>query len=181
MAVLAQQEHPVLGVGTSGFEALSPRLLSPDEVEAWPHNSVLQVAAEFGVVGLTLFGLMIGLALFRTLPYGNAGTALRLTFVFFLFNTLVSGDIMSDRETWGLMMLLLFLARPVTEAAAASAAISAGGRPVASATVAATPCAPSHRPVSTGPGLIVLTRMPKPPTSLDSALQKLLSAAFAAE
>jgi O-antigen ligase len=110
-------EHPVLGVGTSGFEALSPRLLSPDEVEAWPHNSVLQVAAEFGVVGLTLFLIMIGLALFRTLPYGNAGTALRLTFVFFLFNTLVSGDIMSDRETWGLMMLLLFLARPMTEAA----------------------------------------------------------------
>jgi O-antigen ligase len=127
-------EHPVLGVGTSGFEALTPRLLSPDEVEAWPHNSLLQVAAEFGLVGLTLFGSLIVLALFRPIPYGTAGAALRLTFVFFLLNTFVSGDIMSDRETWGLMMLLVFLAKPLASEVVApvvrSSARLAGSRPI---------------------------------------------------
>ena len=40
--------------------------------------------------------------------------------------------------------------------------------------------APSQRSVATGPGLIVLTRMPCGPTSFDSDLQKLVSAALAA-
>ena len=48
-------------------------------------------------------------------------------------------------------------------------------------TVAATPWSPSHRSVSTGPGLTVLTRTPRGPNSLDSALQKLVSAALAAQ
>ena len=39
---------------------------------------------------------------------------------------------------------------------------------------------PSHRSVATGPGLTVLTRMPRGPSSLDSDLQKLRSAALAA-
>jgi O-antigen ligase len=116
-------EQPVLGAGTSSFEALSPRSLSPDEVEAWPHNSVLQVAAEFGVVGLALFLSMIFLALTRRLPYGAAGTALRFLFVFLLLNSMVSGDIFSDRETWGLMVLLLVLGPAETVAAATSAKV----------------------------------------------------------
>ena len=48
------------------------------------------------------------------------------------------------------------------------------------ATVAATPPSPSHRSVSTGPGLTVLTRTPRGPTSFDSDLQKLVRAALAA-
>jgi hypothetical protein len=39
---------------------------------------------------------------------------------------------------------------------------------------------PSHSAVATGPGLIVLTRTPWGPASLDSALQKFASAALAA-
>ena len=65
---------------------------------------------------------MIILALTRRLPYGAAGTALRFLFLFFLLNTMVSGDIFTDRETWGMMMLLLMLApatRTVTSLPAA--------------------------------------------------------------
>lgn len=109
-------EHPLLGVGTSGFEALSERNLAPAEVEAWPHNSILQVAAEFGIVGLGIFLTLVILALVRPLPYGAAGTALRVVFLFFLLNGMVSGDIMSDRETWGILMLLLCLG-PVADPA----------------------------------------------------------------
>src|SRR4051794_26462479 len=70
--------------------------------------------------------------------------------------------------------------RPVTESAAACSAIASGCRPLARATVAATPFAPSQRSVATGPGLIVFTRTPRGPTSLDSDLAKFVSAALAA-
>ena len=40
--------------------------------------------------------------------------------------------------------------------------------------------ASSHRSVATGPGLTVLTRMPRGPISLERALQKLERAALAA-
>lgn len=104
--------HPLLGVGTSGFEALSPRYLSPDELEAWPHNAVLQVAAEFGLVGLALAIGLVTIAFTRRLPPGPASTALRVLFAFFFLNAMVSGDIFSDRETWGLLMLLLLIEAP---------------------------------------------------------------------
>jgi hypothetical protein len=55
--------------------------------------------------------------------------------------------------------------RPVTELLAASLATASGVLPVA---------------VATGPGLTVLIRTPWGPASLDSALQKLASAALAA-
>src|SRR5271154_2637408 len=70
--------------------------------------------------------------------------------------------------------------RPVGGPATAAAATASGVLPDSLARVCATPPAPSHKSVATGPGLIVLTRMPCGPTSLDSALQKLLSAPFAA-
>jgi hypothetical protein len=70
--------------------------------------------------------------------------------------------------------------RPVAAPAAAESATPSGLAPAALAIVAATPPGPSHRPVATGPGLTVLTRTPWDATSLDSDLQKLASAAFAA-
>lgn len=110
------EDRPILGVGTSGFEVLAPRYLSPDELEAWPHNAILQVAAEFGIVGLALLLAMVFLVMSRRLPGGHDGSALRVLFVFFFLNAMVSGDIFSDRETWGLLMLVLLLdvPRPAT-------------------------------------------------------------------
>ncbi|HEX5824808.1 MAG TPA: O-antigen ligase family protein [Candidatus Limnocylindrales bacterium] len=105
-------DHPVLGVGTSGFEALAPRYMSPDEVEAWPHNALLQVAAEFGLVGLGIVLSLLYLVMRRRLPPGHEAWALRILFVFFFLNALVSGDIFSDRETWGLWMLVLLVDAP---------------------------------------------------------------------
>ena len=49
------EQQPILGVGTAGFEALSPRYLGPLQADAYPHNAVLQFAAEYGLIGLTLF------------------------------------------------------------------------------------------------------------------------------
>src|SRR6516162_881716 len=53
---------------------------------------------------------------------------------------------------------------------AAWSATSCGGAPVAAPTVWATPPWPSHRSVATGPGLTVLTRMPRGPDFLGQRL-----------
>src|SRR6516162_7485731 len=60
--------------------------------------------------------------------------------------------------------------RPVTIWLAARSATSCGGAPVAAPTVWATPPWPSHRSVATGPGLTVLTRMPRGPDFLGQRL-----------
>src|SRR5215469_865824 len=69
--------------------------------------------------------------------------------------------------------------RPVTIWLAAWLATSCAAAPVAALTVWATPPCPSHRSVATGPGLTVLMRIPRGPTSLESALQKLARPALA--
>ena len=105
-------DHPVFGVGTSGFEALAPRYLSPDELEAWPHNALIQTAAEFGLVGISIFVSIVILALRRPIPVATPALALKVLFSFFFLNAMVSGDIFSDRETWGLLMLILLVDGP---------------------------------------------------------------------
>jgi O-antigen ligase len=100
-------ERPVLGVGTAGFAAVSPLYLSTREGEAYPHNTVLQFAAEFGLVGLVIYLALIVLALVRRLPSGPEYTSLRALFIFFFLNAMVSGDIYTDRQTWALLLLIL--------------------------------------------------------------------------
>jgi O-antigen ligase len=105
-------ESPVLGAGTAGFEALGPRFLSPLEAEPYPHNAVLQFAAELGVAGLSILVVLLALAATRRLPPGNAERSVRLLVAFFFLNALISGDIFADRETWGLIMLVLMINAP---------------------------------------------------------------------
>ena len=105
------QERPLLGFGTAGFAAVSPGLTGPP-YEAWPHNAVLQFAAEFGLVGVFLFIGVVGVTLLRRLPDGHAGTAVRVAFAFFLLNTMVSDDIYGSKPTWGLMALVLLIDVP---------------------------------------------------------------------
>ena len=62
--------------------------------------------------------------------------------------------------------------RPVGACPACCSAMFCGSPPCAAATVAATPWSPSQSSVETGPGLTVLTRMPRGPTSFDSDLEK---------
>jgi O-antigen ligase len=128
------ETRPVLGVGTSGFEALAPRYLSPDELEAWPHNAFLQTAAEFGLIGLGILIALVFLGLTRRLPPGHAGSALRILSVFFFLNAMVSGDIFSDRETWGLLMLVLLIQAPGARGLAATATPRTPHRDLARAT-----------------------------------------------
>jgi O-antigen ligase len=102
-------DRPVTGYGMGGFEVISPRILGPAEPNTYPHNAILQLAAEFGLVGLALFVALILIALARPLPQRATSSALRVLFVFFLLNAMVSGDIFDDRMMWGLLVLIFSL------------------------------------------------------------------------
>jgi O-antigen ligase len=109
LAVSLFEERPIFGVGTAGFEVFSVRLLGPLYGLAYPHNAVLQFAAEFGLVGVVVLASLVLLAMTRRLPPWSYGRAVRLLFLFFILNAMVSGDIFSDRTTWGLLMVVLLV------------------------------------------------------------------------
>lgn len=109
LAVSMFQERPILGVGTSGFQALSPQLVGAAQADAYPHNALLQFAAEFGIVGLALFASLALLALTRPLPRGPDRSAVRVLLAFFVLNAMFSGDILQDRTLWGLLLLILMI------------------------------------------------------------------------
>lgn len=123
-AVAMFQERPVLGFGTGGFEAASPRFTGPP-FYAWPHNAVLQFAAEFGVVGVALFLGLVWVTLTRPFPRDHLGNAVRVVFAFFLLNAMVSDDIYAGRPLWGLFALVLVISLPAVEDAA-QASLTAG-------------------------------------------------------
>ncbi len=112
VALSTFEQHPILGIGTAGFATASRMALGPIEGQPYPHNALLQVAAELGLVGLVVLLGLLALAVSRHLPVGDAVTALRYAFLFFFLNAMVSLDVYSDRMTWGLLLLLL-----VTDAA----------------------------------------------------------------
>jgi len=113
LAVSLFEDHPVLGVGTAGFEAVSPWLMGPGQTYSYPHNALLQVAAELGLLGVGVTGSLVLLALTRRLLPSSQSRALRSVLVFLLLETMLSGDIFSDRTTWGLVMLVLLMDVPL--------------------------------------------------------------------
>jgi O-antigen ligase len=113
LAVTIFTDHPLLGAGPTGFQVLSPIYVGPLLADRYPHNALLQFAAEFGLVGVTLFLAMVALAITRGSPPGRAWWSVRIAFAFILLNSMVSGNILEDRLFWGLLLLLLLLPRVV--------------------------------------------------------------------
>lgn len=70
--------------------------------------------------------------------------------------------------------------RPVDIAPVAPARTASAPTPVAAPTVAATPVSPSHRSVATGPGAMLVIRMPCGPSSCESDFATFSKAALAA-
>jgi len=62
---------------------------------------LLEVAAELGIVGLALSVCLVLTALRRRLPLNAASGTIRAVFLLLLIEAMVSGDIFSDRMTWG--------------------------------------------------------------------------------
>lgn len=100
LALTAFNQHPLLGIGWGGFDALSPQL--------FPHNILLEVAAELGIVGaiviVCIIGAMVGtfVKLWR-ISYGRDKllTALLVSlFLTALVNASFSGAIQDNSGIW---------------------------------------------------------------------------------
>lgn len=100
-AFAAFSAHPLLGIGTGGFGALHP-------TEPYPHNILLEMAAELGVVGaLILLGVLLSaaVALARAWRASSGRDSLDAAVIIALFvaaivNALFSGAISDNKEIW---------------------------------------------------------------------------------
>lgn len=104
-------ERPLLGNGTGAFAFHAGGTVGLTDLP-YPHNILLHAAADLGLVGLALVSVLVISALLRRLPPGRPWMAVRLTFAFLFLESLVSGDLYSERMLWGLLALLVFA--PVT-------------------------------------------------------------------
>ncbi len=116
-AISIFNDHPLIGAGTAGFASLSGSYAGTYFADLYPHNAILQIAAEYGVVGLTVFGALALTAFRRRLPAASGAAGLQVVFTYLLFNAMLSGDILEDRMTLGLLVLLLVVdrARPADD------------------------------------------------------------------
>jgi O-antigen ligase len=120
--------HPLAGIGTGGFSALSP--------EVYPHNILLEAASELGIFGLLfVLGLIVstGVTLARVWRTGAARDRHRAALVSALavaavLNACVSGDIATNSFVWLAAGLTLGLAGELAPEAPLEPVRWAGGR-----------------------------------------------------
>lgn len=106
-------DNPVVGIGTGGYasyENPSRGMFGVRGGKGYPHNIILEVAAEFGVLGLIL--LMLFLYLNFRIIFHVAKTHSQITkdnclliwgilvFIFDLVNSMVSGDLATNKMLW---------------------------------------------------------------------------------
>jgi glycosyltransferase involved in cell wall biosynthesis/O-antigen ligase len=126
LALTMFQDRPLIGAGTAGFEALSPLYVGPVAADVYPHNALLQFAAEYGMVGVAVFSAVVIVALRRRLPTGPITASLVALSVFFLLNAMLSGNVVEDRMLWGLLALLLLIDAPSVPSALTPPALRSG-------------------------------------------------------
>lgn len=102
----AFREHPVTGLGTGGFSWY----YALEDTKSYPHNMFLEVASEFGVVGLLVLAAFLGstVVVVRRLMrvrHRPAGESLLffwgvLLFILALLNSMTTGDIADNSMIW---------------------------------------------------------------------------------
>lgn len=100
LALNAFAQHPLLGIGTGGFATLS--------TELYPHNILLEAAAELGLLGALVMLTIIGSSLRRLVQAWRTALGaekldaviLIALFLSALGNALFSGAIQNNQEIW---------------------------------------------------------------------------------
>lgn len=102
------RDHPITGVGGGVFQHVHPRYNSTGRTDspAFAHNMVLQVTAEFGILGLIPFLCLLGSVCASGLMVVWQGSALH-TSVFAAFVSVLVHD-MVDNVTWGMWAATTF-------------------------------------------------------------------------
>jgi putative inorganic carbon (HCO3(-)) transporter len=111
--------HPVAGVGLGGFGAATGKTLQEKRRIA-PHNIVVDVASELGIVGLALFMTLLGTiaVALRRVPNAALRAILAADLVALLVHGLGYDQFFSDPTFWGIAAIAGACAvRTVTEAA----------------------------------------------------------------
>jgi O-antigen ligase len=93
------ESRPAFGVGLGGF----PVLAGLGDTRDYPHDLILELLAETGLVGLLLFGMVIATAIrnlgpLRALRRDPLRMALLALLVYSFTNALVSGDLVDNRS-----------------------------------------------------------------------------------
>lgn len=100
---------PIFGEGTVSFAAFVEETGFADWTVdvAYPHNLILQFAAEYGIVGLLVLTVLLGTAFFNLLRISRdpAWNTVLVMFVFFLLGAFVSSGIIDNRTLWGLVLM----------------------------------------------------------------------------
>jgi O-antigen ligase len=108
-AISMFNRSPILGEGTASFAAfVSSSGFADWTVDvAYPHNLILQFAAEYGLVGIAVLLVLLGSAFFNLLPLSRdpAWNAVLVLLVFFLLSAIVSSGIIDNRTLWGLVLM----------------------------------------------------------------------------
>jgi O-antigen ligase len=127
-AVTLIGQHPLVGVGAGGFQSVGTLAVPPED---YPHNMVLEVWAELGVLPLTILlasivTLLAGLwrGAWRH-AHNSAGRLLYVLIAFLLFNlfeTLLTGDLNENRAFWGVFGLAWLVVQHGVPGPATSAA-----------------------------------------------------------
>lgn len=102
-------DGPFFGHGTAAFEATGGTF-------EYPHNLLLQFAADFGILGLGLILGIVGVASLRSPGQSHEWAAIRGLMFFFLINAMISGDAYAERSVWAFLLLSLLM--PAADAAA---------------------------------------------------------------
>jgi len=81
---------PFLGAGLGNFGLA----YGDNSTLEYPHNIIIEILAELGLVGLIMFTLFV----VSVLKNSNKHKFLTMTFIFFLFNAMFSGDISTNNH-----------------------------------------------------------------------------------
>jgi len=104
LSVSIFEDHPALGAGTGAFAYYSQMVPLISAMEN-PHNILLELAADWGVMGLVLFAVLV-LAAIRRRPAAPVWAAVWGLFLFLLANQML-GNFFDNRPFWGFALLLL--------------------------------------------------------------------------
>ncbi len=104
LAISIFEDHPAVGAGTGAFTHYSQTIPTLSTIQN-PHNIVLEIASDWGVMGLVLF-LVLVLVAIRQRPPASVWTAVWAVFLFLGANAML-GSFFDYREFWGFGLLLL--------------------------------------------------------------------------
>lgn len=114
-------EHPLVGSGTGGFAWF----VSGGDAREYPHNIVLELAAETGIVGLTIFAclmlfivqnLLSALHVSALIEGFNRSLLVTLFAIltFELVGAMLSGDLNDGRGLWALFGVIIAVSKRVS-------------------------------------------------------------------